>query len=168
MVRRACDAAGDIFIADTGNNRVREVVEATGKDHRRRRRDEGLRRRWWAGRAGLHFDRPSAVTLDSAGNLFIVDAGNGEVRGQIAATGRIVTVAGTPTIGLAGDGGAATSTVLDDPVSVLDASGDLFIAEEAGNRVRQVTKSWCASRSCPTPRRRPLSRRPGTRTTACR
>ncbi len=135
----AVDAAGDLFIADYGNNRVREVNAATGL----------ISTVAGTGSAGYNGDGiaatsaelfwPTSVAVDAAGNLFITDYGNNRVREVNAATGLISTVAGTGSAGYNGDGIAATSAELNEPDDVaLDAAGDLFIAEFGNNRVREV------------------------------
>ena len=82
---------------------------------------------------------PSGVAVDTAGNLFIADPSNNRVR-KVTPGGVISTVAGNGTAGFSGDGGPATSAQLNYPTGVaVDAAGNLFIADEANNRVRKVT-----------------------------
>ena len=124
----AVDAAGDLFIADTQNDRIREVIKATG--------DiitvagggaNGLGDGGTASVAGL--GGPTGVAVDAAGNLFIADFYEGRIREVVKATGDIITVAGGGTDGL-GDGGPATSASLNDIEGVtVDAVGNLFIAD---------------------------------------
>src|SRR5262249_55832572 len=74
-----------------------------------------------------------------AGNVYIADSLNSRVR-RVTPTGTISTVAGNGTAGLGGDGGAATSAQINSPTGVaVDAAGNLYIADFANNRVRQVT-----------------------------
>ncbi len=82
---------------------------------------------------------PAGVTVDAAGNQYIADFANNVVRKVIAATGRIVTVAGTGSVGYSGDGGPATTALLNNPTGVaLDAAGNLYIADLANRVVRRV------------------------------
>ena len=138
----ALDPAGDIFIADAGNNLIREVNAGTGL----------ISTIAGTGTAGYNGDgiaatsaelnQPLNIAFDSAGNLFIADWGNNLVREVNAATGLISTIAGTGAAGYNGDGIAATSAELNGPTSVVaDASGDVFIAEGDGGRVREVNAS---------------------------
>jgi streptogramin lyase len=88
------------------------------------------------------------VAVDSAGNVYIADAGNNVIRRVDAQTGTITTVAGDFAAdqangglgGFSGDGGPATSAQLYDPEGVaLDSAGDLFIADTFNNAIREVT-----------------------------
>src|SRR4051794_19838542 len=75
---------------------------------------------------------PDGLAIDSAGNLYIADKSDNLVR-KVDTSGIITTVAGTGTAGSLGDGGAATSAQLDQPISVaVDGSGNLYIAD-SGN-----------------------------------
>ena len=134
----AVDAAGDLFIADYNNARIREVDLSTdvittfaGGG------GLGLGDNAPATAAKLYY--PSAVTLDTAGNLFIADYGNDRIREVNHASGAITTVAGNGTGGFAGDNGLATAAELAIPAGVaVDSAGDLFIADLGDNRVREV------------------------------
>ncbi len=83
---------------------------------------------------------PSGITLDSAGNIYIADTGHNRIR-KVSTTGSISTVAGPgSTNGTLGDGGPATSATLSVPDSViLDATGNLYIADTGHNRIRKVS-----------------------------
>ena len=87
-----------------------------------------------------NLNSPAGVAVDSSGNLYIADLGNERIRKIAAATGIITTVAGNGINTFAGDGGAATSASLNHPDRVaLDASGNLYIADQRNNRIRKVT-----------------------------
>jgi sugar lactone lactonase YvrE len=132
----AVDAGGNLYIADTDNNRVRKVsggVITTVAGGGNLLGDNGQ-----ATKAQLH--SPTGVAVDSAGNIFIADSGDNRVR-KVNAKGVITTVAGTgsPTPAYGGDNGPATSAQLNNPYSVaLDAAGNLYIAELGDDRVRKV------------------------------
>src|SRR5437667_399076 len=84
-------------------------------------------------------NQPRGVALDASGNLYIADHFNHRIRKVAAATGIITTVAGNRDLGFAGDGGAATSASLNYPAGVaLDASGNLYIADQINHRIRKV------------------------------
>ena len=82
---------------------------------------------------------PYDVVVDSYGDLYIADWFNNRVRKVTVNTGLITTVAGTGTASSTGDGSVATSATLNGPMFIrLDSSGNLYIGERAGNRVRKV------------------------------
>jgi len=82
---------------------------------------------------------PWGVAADARGNVFVTDSGNHTLR-RISPTGVISTLAGTGSAGDTGDGGPAPAAQLNQPLGVAaDGSGNLFIAECAGNRVRKIS-----------------------------
>jgi trimeric autotransporter adhesin len=136
----ALDSAGNLYIAEYGNHRIRKVAAATGIITT----VAGNGTQNYSGDGGPATSAalwtPTGVALDSAGNLYIADFGNHRIRKVAAATGIITTVAGNGTQGYSGDGGPATSAELGDPTHVvLDSVGNLIIADGGNNRVRKVT-----------------------------
>ncbi|MHB8514405.1 MAG: NHL repeat-containing protein [Dehalococcoidia bacterium] len=135
----AVDSAGDLYIADSGNCRVRKVaggvistVAGKGACKYGDYGDGGP-----ATSTSLRF--PSSVAVDSAGNLYIADNLNCLVRK--VAGGIISTVAGyvCAYVDAPGDGGPATSASLNLPSGVaVDSAGNLYIADSGNNRVRIV------------------------------
>lgn len=135
----AVDAAGNIYIADNSNNRVRKVntsgiistIAGTGLPY------------GYTGDGGpataAHMYYPRAIAVDAANNIYICDWNNSAVR-KINTMGTISTVAGTGTAGFSGDGGAATAARLDHPsgVAIHPTNGDIFISDDLNNRVRRV------------------------------
>ncbi len=82
---------------------------------------------------------PHDVVLDSYGNLYISDRFNYRIRKVDVSTGLITTIVGTGAVSSTGDGGAATSATINEPCfSRFDSSGNLYITEFVGNRVRKV------------------------------
>jgi sugar lactone lactonase YvrE len=139
----AVDGAGNLYIADTNNERIRKVTAAT---------TPALVMMTVAGNGTLGFSGdggvataaqmsyPRSVAVDGAGNLYIADYSNCRIRTVTATTGLITTVAGNGTCGLAGDGGAATAASLHDPFGVaVDGAGNLYIADSYNSRIRKVT-----------------------------
>jgi uncharacterized protein (TIGR03437 family) len=79
------------------------------------------------------------LAFDRTGNLYIADSGTGRVR-KLGTDGNVSVIAGNGNYRFSGDGGPASSAVLNNPKSVaVDASGNLFIADTGNNRVRKVT-----------------------------
>ncbi len=88
---------------------------------------------------------PYAVTMDSAGNLYIADAHNQRIR-KVDLNGIISTVAGTGTSGFSGDGGPATAAQLNTPHGVAtDNAGNLYIADTYNRRIRKIDASGTIS-----------------------
>src|SRR5213076_2555874 len=134
----ALDASGNLYIADPNNNRIRKVAAATGIITTVAGGGSTLGDGGAATSASLY--DPTAVALDASGNLYIADQNNHRIRKVDAATGIITTVAGNGSPAFAGDGGAATSASLNYPDSVaLDASGNLYVADQNNHRIRKVT-----------------------------
>lgn len=132
----AYDASGDLFVADTDNNLVREInplgiittVAGTG--------EQGYAGDGAAATSAL-LDRPTGLAVDASGNLYIADSHNHAVR--MVSAGVITTVAGTGAAGFSGDGAQATSAQLDTPTAVaVSASGTLYIADTLNFRIRSV------------------------------
>ena len=138
----ALDSAGNLFITDQNNQRIRRVDAATGTMST----VAGSGTFGFGGDGGLatnaSLSRPTGAALDSAGNLFIADQSNQRVRRVDAATGIMTTVAGDGTFGYTGDGGLATDACLKNPAGVaLDSAGNLFIADQSNHRIRHVASS---------------------------
>src|ERR1035438_2083967 len=132
----AVDSAGNLYIADSQDNRIRKVSNGIITTV--------------AGNGGPGFTgdnypatttelySPSGVAVDSAGNIYIADTSNFRIRRVL--NGVITTAAGNGTQGFSGDNGLATSARLYDPCSVaVDFSGDLYIADGNSNRIRKVS-----------------------------
>jgi sugar lactone lactonase YvrE len=136
----ALDIAGNLYIADSGNHRIRKVdlagiiTTVAGTGTAGYRGDGGA-----ATSAKLNL--PFGVRADAAGNVFIADSNNNVIR-NVDRTGKITTVAGTfgtGAEGYSGDGGPATSAQLAFPVFVsVDAAGELYISDGDNGVIRQV------------------------------
>lgn len=132
----AYDSKGDLFIADTNNNVVREVspsgvVTTIAGDGQQGYSGDG------GAATSAELNTPTGIALDSNGNLYIADSGNNRIRE--VSNGNISTVAGNGTAGYSGDGGPATSAELDMPSAVaVDSYGNLYIADTDNQRIREV------------------------------
>ena len=135
----ALDSAGNLYIADQNNHRIRKVDAGTGiistiagSDGATSVGDGGT-----AVSANLY--APTEVTVDSAGNLYIAELYNHRIRKVAAGTGIITTVAGNGARSFSGDGGAATSASLNYPNGVTtDNIGNLYISDQLNGRIRKV------------------------------
>jgi trimeric autotransporter adhesin len=146
----ALDAAGNLYIGDSGNARVRQVdtkgiittIAGTGVAG-------------FAGDGGrakvAQLSRPSGLAFDAAGNLYIADGPTSDLIPKtfishrirkIDTAGVITTVAGTGAAGFSGDGGPATAATLNVPSSIVfDTQGNLYFADGANGRIRKIDKA---------------------------
>ena len=140
--RVAVDASGNVYIADTFDNRVRRVdtngiittVAGNGFACVLANCGDGM----LATQANVF--HPEKVLVDSTGNLYITGAYENRIRFVSAKTQKITTIAGTGDFGFSGDGGPAKLALLSNPRGVfLDSTGNLLIADSGNRRVRQVT-----------------------------
>jgi len=139
------DGAGNLFISDTYNFRIRKVdtngiittVAGSG--------NTGFNNGGYSGDGGpatsAQLNNPFGIVVDSVGNLYIADTNNDRIR-KVDINGIITTVAGSGNSGgYSGDGGLATSAQIDYAIGVaVDAVGNLYIADSNDNRVRKVIK----------------------------
>ncbi len=134
------DLTGNMFISDGTTNVVRRVDKITGIITT----VAGNSVAGYSGDGGLataaEINSPGGVGFDNSGNMFISDWGNSLIR-EVANPGGIITsVVGNDFAGYSGDGGPATAAEINQPESiVLDASGNMYIADDNNNRVRMVT-----------------------------
>jgi uncharacterized protein (TIGR03437 family) len=132
----AVDYAGNVYIADTGNNRVCKVsngvvTTVAGDGTPGFSGDDGSA-------TNALLNGPLGVAVDYAGNVYIADSGNNRVRK--VSNGVITTVAGNGTAGFSGDNGSATNSQLNNPWGVaVDSAGNLYIADYGNNRVREIS-----------------------------
>lgn len=136
-VRLAFDAAGNLYIADSGNHKIRKVTPAgiistvAGTGTAGNTGDGGQAT---AARLRMPFD----MAFGPDGSMYIADRANHKIR-RVAPNGIISTYAGTGTAGYTGDGIAATSARLNTPYGVdVDADGNVYIADFDNERVRKV------------------------------
>jgi sugar lactone lactonase YvrE len=144
----AADGTGNLFIADSGNNVVWKVEAGTGliKIYAGQQSSSlGTDLGDGGPATSARLVEPSGLAVDSAGNLYIADTGDGLVRFVSAGTGVITSVAGVgPAVGVGSnaDGIPATSANLLSPGALaLDGNGNLYIALPLSGRVRKVTLS---------------------------
>ena len=125
----AVDISGNVYVADTGNNKVFKI-------------DTSLNQTLLTD----NLSSPQGITVDISGNVYIADTYNSVIR-KVTATGTVSTFAGTVgTFGSAGDGGQATSAELNAPQDItIDISGNIYIADTWGNKIRKINSSGIIS-----------------------
>jgi hypothetical protein len=129
---------GFLYIADSGNNVVRRVDLSTGIISA----FAGNHTATYAGDGGpatsASLNGPWGVTVGPDGQIYIADQNNHSIR-KVALDGTITTIAGNGTSGFSGDGGPASTAVLDSPsATAIDAAGNIYISDAGNNRVRKV------------------------------
>jgi sugar lactone lactonase YvrE len=138
----AVDGSGNIYIVDTGNNRIRKITAATGFISTIAGSDTAT----FSGDGGLataaRIDIPLGLALDGSGNIYLSEPFENRIRKITAATGFISTIAGNGTYGFSGDGAAATAAELHEPDDVaVDGSGNVYIGDHSNQRIRKITAS---------------------------
>jgi sugar lactone lactonase YvrE len=135
---------GSVYIADTGNGRIRRVTSGgiistvAGGGPGCAQQTNSVGDNCPATQARLN--APADVAFDSAGHMYIADQQNHRVRRVDAVTGIMSTFAGTGIAGFAGDGGPAASARFALPTSIeFDATGNLYVTDENNQRVRRIT-----------------------------
>ena len=137
----AVDASGNLYIADTRNNRIRKIspdgiidtYAGTGKAGYNEPKgvSDGIKA------TDAMLNAPTGVAVDARGNLFIADTDNDRIR-EVRTDGKIITIAGD--VGFSGDGGPAKDAQLNHPEGVaVDASGNIYIADTRNNRIRKIS-----------------------------
>ncbi len=135
----AVDASGNVYVADTQNNRIRKIA-ADGTTTT------------LAGGAGFdvdgtggptgtaRFDGPSLIAIDSGGSLYVPDIFGNRIRKIDATTGQTTTLAGAGSRGyIDGTGGRSGTTRFNGPNGVgVDVSGNVYVADSGNNRIRKI------------------------------
>ena len=148
---------GDLYMASYSDNLIHKVTAATGMMSYAAGYISGggtpgtstaksnVGQAGFTGNGGLatnaELKQPRGVGVDAAGNLYIADSGNNVVREVIASTGVINDIAGSSSAasGATGDGGPAINALLNTPEDVVvDANGNVFIADEGNAKVRVI------------------------------
>jgi uncharacterized protein (TIGR03437 family) len=134
----AVDKTGNLYIADTGNHKIRRIAvngiitTVAGTGFAGFFGDGGLA-------TSAQLNNPTGVAVDAAGNLYIADKTNFRIR-MVSATGTITTIAGKSSSGYSGDGGPATSAQLKFPTGVaVDNSGNVYVADNQNSVIRLLT-----------------------------
>jgi uncharacterized protein (TIGR03437 family) len=124
----AVDSSGNIYIADSGNNVIREIIAGT------------INTIIGAGVTSTTLSDPETILLDGKGNLYICEGDALRVLKFALATTTGTVIAGSGNVGFSGDFGPGTDAELDDPKSIaLDSNGYVYIADTNNNRIRKVS-----------------------------
>ncbi|MBC7542515.1 MAG: SMP-30/gluconolactonase/LRE family protein [Candidatus Sericytochromatia bacterium] len=132
----AVDAAGNVYIADRGNHRIRKmtaggVVTTLAGDGTQGFLDH-------ATGTSAQFNTPQGIAVDAAGNVYVGDTGNRRIR-KVTAAGAVSTLAGDGTTAFL-DHPTGTSAKFNSPRGVaVDAAGNVYVADEFSARIRKVT-----------------------------
>ena len=136
-VNVAADAAGNIYIADQDNQRIRKIdnngiISTIAGDGNMSFGGDG------GPATAAQLNIPIDVAADAAGNVFFIDQANLRIR-KIATSGIISTIAGNGTMGFGGDGGPATAAKLNSPTGLnIDAAGNIYFTDQGNQRVRKI------------------------------
>jgi streptogramin lyase len=134
------DAAGNVYVVDNGNNLIRKITPSgvvstlAGNGQVGSANGTGT---------AASFHSPFGIAIDGSGNLYITDAGNNQVR-KISPAGVVTTFAGSGTRGANNATGAAASFNTPSGVAV-DASGNVYVADENNNLIRKITTAGAVS-----------------------
>ncbi|MFI5192908.1 MAG: NHL repeat-containing protein [Chitinophagales bacterium] len=130
----AVDNSGNVYVADYGNNRIRKITpDGTTSTFA----GSGTAGTADGAGAAAQFTQPRSVAVDAAGNVFVCDYNNEDIR-KITPAGVVSTVAGNGYAGYAD--GQGTSAQFASPTSIaVDASDNLYVADLANERIRKIT-----------------------------
>jgi streptogramin lyase len=130
----AVDAAGNVYVADNGNNLIRKITPAgvvstlAGSGTAGSANGTGI---------AASFNSPFGVAVDAAGNVYVADSGNNQIR-KITPGGVVTTFAGSGARGASNGTGTASSFNTPSGVAV-DANGNVYVADENNNQIRKIT-----------------------------
>jgi sugar lactone lactonase YvrE len=132
----ASDGAGNLYVTDIFNNRIRKVDLATGEVTTLAGDTAGFSD---GIASGAHFNLPYGIAYDGSGNLFVTDSWNNRIRKIVIATGEVTTLAGD-TAGFSD--GVGSAALFNRPLGICyDGAGNLYVADANNNRIRKIVVS---------------------------
>lgn len=139
----AVDGAGNVYVADAGNNTIRKVTAAgvvstlAGRDGANSGSTDGSG-------ANARFNNPGGIAADSAGNLYVCDTNNHTVR-KVTATGGVTTLAGAAGIRGSSDG-IGLNARLNGPTGIaVDGAGNVYVSDTGNGTIRKITAAGFVS-----------------------
>lgn len=137
----ALDGAGNVYVADFLNHRIRVVDPVSGAASTLA--GSGTAGFMDATGAAAQFNFPTGVAVDGAGNVYVADQLNHRIR-RITSAGVVTTLAGSGTAGFAN--GTGISAQFSNPAGVaLDGAGNVYVADQGNNRIRSITPAGVVS-----------------------
>ncbi|MEI9908927.1 MAG: NHL repeat-containing protein [Bacteroidota bacterium] len=138
----AVDNAGNIFITEPNQNRIRKIAASNGIISI----IAGTGTPGFGGDGGpavlATLDYPTSIATDVSGNVYFSDAYNKRIRKISSVTGTITTVAGTGNVGYSGDGGPATSAQIRIPGGLaVDNTGNIYFADSYNHCIRKISSA---------------------------
>jgi len=136
----AVDGDGNIYVADGGNNKIKkitpngEVSTLAGSGEQGQEDGNG---------ADAQFEDPVDVAVDASGNIYVADSDNNKIR-KITPNGNVTTLAGSGDYGFV-DGTSGVAQFTDPQGVAVDASGNVYVADQDNNRIRKVTPNGVVS-----------------------
>jgi len=132
----ALDAAGNLYVAEQGNHRIRKITPAGMVSTVAGNGSQGFTE---GPALSAQFNSPTGLAINAAGTIYVADAGNHRIR-KISTAGLVTTLAGN---GIAGFGdGPPTFAQFNNPTGVVvDAAGIIYVADNYNERIRRVTAS---------------------------
>jgi len=133
----ALDSSRNLYVADKDNNRIRKVTSAgvvtTLAGSATKGATDGTG-------TAASFNNPTGVAVDTAGNVYVTDYGNNEIR-KITSAGVVTTWAGNAILSGSTDGTGTAASFYGPSGIAMDSSGNLYVADANNNRIRKITPS---------------------------